>query len=102
MVTSQRSMDDAMSVQSPTLSVVVPVYNAEKNLELLERRLRPILDDRAGELILVSDASPDGSWQIIRSLSRSRPRVRGLRLMRNSGQHAALLAGIRSARGSVV
>jgi len=53
------------------------------------------------ELILVDDASSDGSWEVVRRLAAADPGIRGMRLARNSGQHNALLCGIRAARFSV-
>lgn len=86
----------------PGISVVIPVYNSERSLPLLAERLAPFVADGRGELIFVDDASRDGSWAVLRRLSDSGPGVRAIRLMRNSGQHAALLAGIRAAGGGVV
>ena len=54
------------------------------------------------ELILVDDGSADGTWQVIEDLARSRSWVKGVRLMRNYGQHNALLCGIRRARHEVI
>jgi undecaprenyl-phosphate 4-deoxy-4-formamido-L-arabinose transferase len=54
------------------------------------------------ELILVNDASPDQSWQVITELSRERAWVHGIDLMRNVGQHNALLCGIRAAKYEIV
>src|SRR4029453_1729310 len=54
------------------------------------------------ELILVNDGSSDGSWNVIRALAAKHTWIRGLRLMRNYGQHNALLCGIRAARHEVV
>ena len=54
------------------------------------------------ELVLVNDGSPDHSWQIISSLARSHPWVRGIDLMRNYGQHNATLCGVREARYDVI
>lgn len=86
------------------LSVVVPVYRSEKLLPELVRRLETVLEGlgRRAEIILVNDASPDGSWDVVKSLQGTHPRVRGISLMRNFGQHAALLAGIQASRGAVV
>jgi undecaprenyl-phosphate 4-deoxy-4-formamido-L-arabinose transferase len=63
-----------------------------------------VLDDqvRDYEIILVNDGSPDGSWAAVENAARAHPRVRGLNLMRNYGQHNALLAGIREARGDLI
>ena len=82
------------------LSVVVPVYNSAGTLPALAERLTAVLDDVAEEweVVLVNDGSADGSWQAVSALAARDPRFRGLDLMRNYGQHNALLAGIRAAR----
>jgi glycosyltransferase involved in cell wall biosynthesis len=89
-----------MTVDKPKISVVVPVYNSEGTLEELIRRLDKVLGGFAEdyEVILVNDGSPDHSWDIIKGLERDNARVRGINLMRNYGQHNALLAGIRQAK----
>jgi glycosyltransferase involved in cell wall biosynthesis len=81
------------------ISVIVPVYNSEKCLAELVDRLEPVLKDcqKPYELILVNDGSRDGSWEAIHSMSQSHPWVRGVNLMRNYGQHNALLCGLRLA-----
>ena len=86
------------------ITVVVPVYNSEAILPSLMSRLKPVLESIAErwELILVNDASPDGSWQVIQSLAAAEPRCRGIDLMRNYGQHNAVLCGVRAAKGDVV
>ena len=53
------------------------------------------------EILLVNDGSRDRSWDVVRELAARYPRVRGIRMMRNFGQHNALLAGIRAARYAV-
>jgi len=85
------------------LSVVVPVYNSAGTLAALVERVGAVLDARGGEweLVLVNDGSTDESWARIEELARG-PRVRGLDLARNYGQHNALLAGIRAARGDTI
>ena len=97
-----------MSVSSSTslpagISVVVPVYNSAAILPDLVKRLEPVLSASGGpfELILVNDGSRDESWQVIGQLAARPPWVRGLCMMRNYGQHNALLAGIRDARFEV-
>jgi glycosyltransferase involved in cell wall biosynthesis len=87
---------------APAISVVVPVYNGAATLEELVRRVDEALPGRDYELVLVNDGSADDSWERIEALARDRGHVRGLDLMRNYGQHNALLAGIRAARGSTV
>jgi len=86
------------------ISVVVPVYNSELILPELIKRLEPVLASLAGqyEVVLVNDGSRDQSWKVVQELSRSFPWIRGINLMRNYGQHNALLCGIRAARFDIV
>ncbi len=88
----------------PTLSVVIPVYNSGAMLEMLLARLVPVLEahSAAYEVILVDDGSADESWSVICKLSAQYPALLGVRLMRNYGQHNALLCGIRQARHDVI
>lgn len=88
----------------PTISVVIPVYRAELTLRELHRQLAPELERIAErfEIVFVEDCGGDGSWEIIEELARADPRVRGFRMSRNYGQHAALLCGIRAARYDIV
>lgn len=87
-----------------SLSVVVPVYRGAATLPELVRRLETVLSWLASEyeIILVNDGSPDRSWEVIQELADGHPRIRGIDLMRNYGQHNALLCGIRAARYGVV
>jgi glycosyltransferase involved in cell wall biosynthesis len=88
-----------------TLSVVIPVYNSEPILPELVRRIEAALPAVAGEyeLILVNDGSRDASWNAIARLVAEHPWIRGIDMMRNYGQHAAVLCGLRAARfGTVV
>ena len=82
------------------ISVIIPVYNSENSLTALVKRLQPVLETEAMEyeLIFVNDGSSDQSWDVICDLSATRSWLRGINLMRNYGQHNALLCGIRSAR----
>ena len=88
----------------PTVSVVVPVFNAESTLEELCSRIHAALSEPGidFELILVNDGSRDSSWEVIKGLTASLPCVKGINLMRNYGQHNALLAGIRKAGNEVI
>lgn len=95
-----RSAGEKTETPSPGLSVVVPCYRSAATLpELVERlgRVLPGLAERH-EVILVNDGSGDGTWEAIRSLAERHEWVRGLNLMRNYGQHNAVLCGIREAR----
>ncbi|GBL20843.1 undecaprenyl-phosphate 4-deoxy-4-formamido-L-arabinose transferase [Acidimicrobiaceae bacterium] len=87
---------------SQGLSVVVPVYRSERTLRTLVDRVSASLAKQDFEIILVDDASGDGTWREITTLAKANTRVKGLRLGRNSGQHSALLAGVRVARFATV
>lgn len=87
-----------------SLSIVVPVYRGQESLPELVAALAvtlPTLTDRF-EVILVDDGSPDSSWRVIEQLARDHAFVRGITLMRNYGQHNALLCGIRAAQYEIV
>jgi glycosyltransferase involved in cell wall biosynthesis len=93
--------------QSPerrSVSVVTPVYNGEASVAELCRRLSEVLPRVAAqhEIILVNDGSRDRSWEVISGLSSRMATVRGLDLMRNYGQHNALLCGIRAAKYELI
>ncbi len=86
--------------QQRECTVVIPVYNSHATLPILTERLAAVLPGAADrfEVVLVNDGSQDGSWEAIGQAARKYPWVRGINLMRNYGQHNALLAGIRAAR----
>jgi glycosyltransferase involved in cell wall biosynthesis len=95
------------ALQAPerrSISVVTPVYNGEASIAELCRRLGEMLPHLATEyeIILVNDGSRDRSWEVISELSSRSSTVRGLNLMRNYGQHNALLCGIRAAKYDVI
>jgi glycosyltransferase involved in cell wall biosynthesis len=85
------------------LSVVIPVYNSEGSLPELVERLEPVLRAAADEfeVVFVNDGSRDASLSVLTELARRRPWIRPLDLMRNVGQHNALLCGIRAARHGI-
>jgi glycosyltransferase involved in cell wall biosynthesis len=88
----------------PSISVVVPVYQAELNLRALYGELIPAIEAITDtfEIVLVEDCSKDRSWEIICELAAQDARVRGFRFYRNFGQHHALLCGIIAARCEVI
>lgn len=85
-------------------SIVIPVYRSAESLPDLYRRLVSLFEQGGDdfEIIFVEDCGGDNSWDIIKNLAASDPRVRGFRMSRNYGQHNALLCGIRAARGAVI
>ena len=89
---------------APHISVVIPVYKAEKSLDELYRLLRISLEKITEnfEIVLVEDCSGDASWQVIERLARADPRVRGMTFSRNFGQHYGITAGLDHCRGDWV
>jgi dolichol-phosphate mannosyltransferase len=86
------------SIASPAVSVVVPVFNEEENIPILQGELRSALARIDHEIVFVDDGSTDRSVARIERLSN----IRLLRFKKNAGQSAALYAGIQAARGRVI
>ena len=87
----------------PTLSVVAPLYNECENVRPLVDWILQALESYPleFEIILVDDGSRDETWNQVRAAAAD-PRVHGLRLGRNVGQTAAMMAGFDHARGDVI
>ncbi len=83
---------------SPAVSVVVPVFNEEENMSILQSELRAALAGLDYEIVFVDDGSTDRSAEKIETA----PNVRLMRFEKNTGQSAALYAGIRAARGQTI
>lgn len=90
--------------RGPKLSVVVPFWNEEQNVVPLAEQVLQALKNEACalELLLVDDASTDGTWQQMLRAQQADARVRPVRLLRHSGQSAALWAGFSASRGSLI
>lgn len=87
------------------LSIVVPVYNSAKTLGSLLERLTKVMASisQSYEIILIDDGSPDESWTVIQSLREAYgEHLVAVQLMRNYGQHNALMCGLGMARGEYV
>jgi dolichol-phosphate mannosyltransferase len=78
----------------PQLSVIVPTFNERDNVTTLLRRLETALTGVAWEVIFVDDNSPDGTWDVVRNLARSDPRVRCIRRINRRGLSGACIEGI--------
>jgi len=94
--------DNPMSSQ-PMISLVIPVYNEEENLHILMERIRPVMQGmgRPHEIILIDDGSRDSSLSILKGFA-SEPEVKVVELVRNYGQHAAILAGFSVVTGDII
>jgi glycosyltransferase involved in cell wall biosynthesis len=87
-----------------SVSVVVPTFRNAEGLEFLASTILETLrrENRTFEILFVNDGSPDATWDIIQGINASHPEVRGINLMRNYGQHNALLAGIFNAHYEII
>lgn len=90
-----------MTDTPPHISVVTPAYRCADCIPELHRRVSAVLgaitDDY--EIIFIDDRSPGRDWDVISTICREDPRVKGVRLSRNFGQHYAITAGLDHARG---
>jgi glycosyltransferase involved in cell wall biosynthesis len=93
-----------MTEDQPELSVVIPIYNEEDNIEPLYRDLRQVLErlDRSYEIVAVDDGSTDGSFEVLRELHQGDDSLKVVRLRRNFGQAAAFAAGFDKAAGEIL
>lgn len=88
----------------PKYSLIIPIYNEEKTIPELYRRLCVVIDrlDGSVELVLVNDGSSDRSIQLMRELHEKDPRICYISLARNFGHQVAVTAGLNFVRGQVV
>ena len=88
----------------PFLSLTIPVFNEEENLERLYAEITEAMKDRAGEyeVVVTDDASRYRSWEILCQLSSQDPRWRVQRFAENCGETAASAAAMKAARGDII
>ena len=87
-----------------TISVIIPVFNEEKNVSPLYEKIITSLKrtNRDYEIIFIDDGSSDDTLNQLRQISKKDPRVKGLSLSRNFGQTSALSAGIDHSKGEII
>ena len=90
-----------MSNQKPFISIVSPVYRADKIVDKLVSEIQKtmVAMNVSFEIILVDDRSPDNSWEAMKTQSAKFTEVKSIRLSRNFGQHPAIIAGLSKAQG---
>lgn len=102
-MTLSTTTDTTSAVGPRRLSFVLPAYGEEQNLPLvLARVLAQAAHADELEVIVVDDHSRDGTFRVVRELGEKDPRIKGLRLARNSGSHMAVLCGLTRASGDAV
>ncbi len=92
------------SPEPPEITAVIPAFNEEQGIDACAAAVRAALEGAQAsfELIFIDDGSSDGTWDRIERCHRHDPRVKGLRLSRNFGKEAAMLAGLEAARGRAI
>ena len=84
------------------LSIVIPVYNSEKILFYLTKKIDQNINKKIinkYEIILVDDFSNDKSWNTIQKLSRKYKNIKGIKLKKNHGQHGSVFVGLKNSSG---
>jgi dolichol-phosphate mannosyltransferase len=89
-------------MQNFLLSIIIPVYNEEKNITPLLDRLLPVLKDYTYEVIFVSDGSTDKTAEEIKKHAEKNPTIKFLSFYRNFGHQMALTCGYRHTKGDCV
>lgn len=88
------------------ISFVIPCYRSERTIETVVAEIRDTVSARAQdfdyEVVLVNDCSPDNVWQVIQKMAAADPKVKGICLAKNFGQHSALMAGYSQATGDYI
>ncbi len=92
------------SLNSITLSIVVPLLNEEGNVQHLIEKLETVLENikESYEIILVDDGSNDSTWERIQSAAQKNKRIKGISLSRIFGHLHALLAGLEHSKGMAI
>src|SRR5579885_3256894 len=98
------AQDFSPAGDGPQLSIVIPVFNEEDNVDRLYARLLDTLPalGRSFEILFIDDGSSDGSYARLAGIAAADRRVKVVRFVRNFGQTAALVAGIDHAAGQVI
>ena len=88
------------------LSIVIPVYNSEKLIDELVKKINATISDiklsNSYEIILINDCSTDGSWEKIKFLAKQFNFIKGINLASNYGQHNAIMAGLNESQGEII
>lgn len=95
---------DLQHFTQPFLSVVIPVFNEEENLQMLTTELIEVLRtlNKTWEIIFIDDGSKDESFRVLRELQKLSPHIKVIKFKKNYGQTASFDAGFKAAKGKVI
>lgn len=97
-------MDGGAETARPHVSLIIPAYNEEESVAELLAEAFGVLDDNGldGEIVIVDDGSRDRTWELLSEYGTTEPRLKLVRLRRNYGQTAAMVAGLDHATGEII
>ncbi len=97
-------MNDKADIESPEYSVVIPAYNCEASLEELCHRIDEVFNrmKKIYEIVVVDDASIDSTWKVMEALREENKKIKIIQLMKNFGQHNALMCGFHNVSGRYI
>ena len=84
------------------ISIIIPVYNSQENLEELSRQINDALLDISFEVVFINDGSKDRSWDVLKKLAAGNLNIIAINLRKNFGQDNAIMAGITHASGNYI
>ncbi len=87
------------------ISFLIPCYRSGETLPGVVREIQDVMgkmEDTVYEIVLVNDCSPDDTYEVIKKLCKENDNITGIDLAKNFGQHSALMAGFRHAKGDIV
>lgn len=92
------------SIKKMDISVVVPLYNEEENVDILYRSIHDVMSqlDKTYEIIFVDDGSKDSTFALLRAISQKDPHVKVIKFRNNCGQSAAMDAGFEYSHGEII
>lgn len=101
---SSKGRSEIIEEREVRLSVVIPLFNEEENIETLYLRLKEVLEGLGigYEIVIIDDGSTDGGFAILKRLHKTDHLLKAVRLRRNFGQTAAFAAGFDHARGQII
>lgn len=95
-------MEEIITEWKPKISVVLPSYNEKENVEEVITRISKAVGKELCEIIIVDDNSPDGTWRIVKEISKNDDRVKLIHRIHEKGLASALDDGVKAANGNVV